>query len=34
MVKILESQIEAGTPYMLYKDVCNEKSNQKNLDNS
>ena len=29
--KILESQIETGTPYMLYKDACNEKSNQKNL---
>ena len=29
--KILESQIETGTPYMLYKDSCNMKSNQKNL---
>jgi ribonucleoside-diphosphate reductase alpha chain len=29
--KILESQIETGNPYMLYKDACNEKSNQKNL---
>jgi ribonucleoside-diphosphate reductase alpha chain len=29
--KILESQIETGTPYMLYKDACNNKSNQKNL---
>jgi len=29
--KILESQIETGTPYMLYKDVANRKSNQKNL---
>jgi ribonucleoside-diphosphate reductase alpha subunit len=29
--KILESQIETGTPYMLYKDACNSKSNQKNL---
>lgn len=29
--KILESQVETGTPYMLYKDACNEKSNQKNL---
>ena len=29
--KILESQIETGTPYMLYKDSANEKSNQKNL---
>jgi ribonucleoside-diphosphate reductase alpha subunit len=28
---ILESQIETGTPYMLYKDACNSKSNQKNL---
>ena len=29
--KILESQIETGTPYMLYKDAANQKSNQKNL---
>jgi ribonucleoside-diphosphate reductase alpha chain len=29
--KILESQIETGTPYMLYKDAANNKSNQKNL---
>ena len=29
--KILESQIETGTPYMLYKDAANIKSNQKNL---
>lgn len=29
--KILESQIETGTPYMLYKDHANRKSNQKNL---
>ena len=29
--KILESQIETGTPYMLYKDASNRKSNQKNL---
>ena len=28
---ILESQTETGGPYMLYKDACNEKSNQKNL---
>ncbi|CAO3700661.1 unnamed protein product [Rhizopus stolonifer] len=28
---ILESQTETGMPYMLYKDACNEKSNQKNL---
>ena len=29
--KILESQIETGTPYLLYKDACNKKSNQQNL---
>jgi ribonucleoside-diphosphate reductase alpha chain len=29
--KILESQIETGTPYILYKDHANRKSNQKNL---
>lgn len=29
--KILDSQMETGTPYMLYKDHCNNKSNQKNL---
>jgi ribonucleoside-diphosphate reductase alpha subunit len=28
---IIESQIETGTPYMLYKDAANKKSNQKNL---
>lgn len=28
---ILESQIETGTPYMVYKDHCNRKSNQQNL---
>jgi ribonucleotide reductase alpha subunit len=28
---ILDSQVETGTPYMLYKDHCNAKSNQKNL---
>ena len=28
---ICESQIETGTPYLLYKDACNEKSNQKNV---
>ena len=28
---IVESQIETGTPYMLYKDACNSKSNQQNL---
>lgn len=26
---ILDSQIETGTPYMMYKDACNRKSNQK-----
>ena len=30
-LKILESQIESGNPYMLYKDQCNKKSNQKNI---
>jgi ribonucleoside-diphosphate reductase alpha subunit len=29
--EILESQIETGTPYMLYKDSANKKSNQQNL---
>ncbi len=29
--KVVESQIETGTPYMLYKDAANAKSNQKNL---
>ena len=29
--KILESQIETGTPYMLYKDAANSKSNQQNV---
>jgi ribonucleoside-diphosphate reductase subunit M1 len=28
---ILDSQVETGTPYMVYKDSCNSKSNQKNL---
>ena len=28
---IIESQTETGTPYMLYKDACNKKSNQQNL---
>ena len=28
---ILDAQIETGTPYILYKDACNNKSNQKNL---
>ena len=30
-LKILDAQMETGTPYILYKDACNEKSNQKNL---
>ncbi|EMG48557.1 RNR1 Ribonucleoside-diphosphate reductase large chain 1 [Candida maltosa Xu316] len=30
-LSILESQTETGGPYMLYKDACNTKSNQKNL---
>ena len=29
--KVLDSQMETGTPYLLYKDAANEKSNQKNL---
>jgi len=29
--KVLEAQIETGTPYILYKDAANKKSNQKNL---
>lgn len=29
--KVLESQIETGVPYILYKDACNRKSNQQNL---
>merc|ERR1719321_2318766 len=29
--RILESQMETGTPYMLYKDHANSKSNQQNL---
>jgi ribonucleoside-diphosphate reductase alpha chain len=29
--KIVDSQIETGTPYMLYKDAANQKSNQQNL---
>lgn len=28
---IIEAQVETGTPYMLYKDACNRKSNQQNL---
>lgn len=29
--KVLDSQMETGTPYLLYKDHANEKSNQKNI---
>ena len=29
--KVLDSQMETGTPYILYKDACNKKSNQKNV---
>lgn len=29
--RIITSQIETGMPYVLYKDACNAKSNQKNL---
>lgn len=29
--KILDSQMETGTPYILYKDAANKKSNQQNL---
>jgi len=29
--QILDAQMETGTPYLLYKDACNKKSNQKNL---
>jgi ribonucleoside-diphosphate reductase alpha chain len=29
--KILDAQMETGTPYILYKDACNQKSNQKNI---
>lgn len=29
--QILEAQTETGTPFMIYKDACNRKSNQKNL---
>lgn len=28
---IIESQVETGTPFMLYKDACNSKSNQQNI---
>jgi ribonucleoside-diphosphate reductase alpha chain len=30
-LQILDAQMETGTPYLLYKDACNQKSNQKNL---
>ena len=30
-MKILDSQMETGTPYLLYKDACNLKSNQQNI---
>lgn len=30
-LKICDSQVETGTPYLMYKDSCNRKSNQKNL---
>lgn len=30
-LSIIDSQIETGTPYMLYKDSCNEKSNHNHL---
>lgn len=30
-MQVCTSQIETGTPYLLYKDACNKKSNQKNL---
>ena len=29
--EIVQSQVETGTPYMVYKDACNRKSNQQNL---
>jgi len=29
--KVLDAQMETGTPYLLYKDACNKKSNQQNL---
>jgi len=29
--QILDSQMETGTPYLLYKDACNKKSNQQNI---
>ena len=30
-LQILDAQMETGTPYLLYKDTCNKKSNQKNI---
>ena len=30
-IQILDAQMETGTPYLLYKDTCNRKSNQQNL---
>lgn len=30
-LKVLNAQMETGTPYLVYKDACNAKSNQKNL---
>jgi len=29
--KVMDAQMETGTPYLLYKDACNRKSNQKNV---
>ena len=29
--KVMDAQMETGTPYLLYKDACNKKSNQKNV---
>ena len=29
--QVLDAQMETGTPYLLYKDACNKKSNQKNI---
>uniref|UniRef100_A0A6C0HI00 ribonucleoside-diphosphate reductase n=1 Tax=viral metagenome TaxID=1070528 RepID=A0A6C0HI00_9ZZZZ len=29
--QVLDAQMETGTPYLLYKDACNQKSNQKNV---
>lgn len=30
-LQILDAQMETGTPYILFKDACNKKSNQKNI---